>query len=149
MLSTEEKLSNFKMKNIVKNEADLTSLQPSNFENLINILINDRGAHPNVICPIKESLRHSLLSVASKLLSREHCQLADLSIEEQGLWNSFDNTKIYEFLTGESDTILEFQFNWIQPEAPAYRFPASCQQFHRAPAQQPQPPQPAPMAAQT
>ncbi len=114
-----DKLSNFQTKNDIKNEADLTSLQPSNLENLINILINDGDADLNIICLIKESLRHSLLSVASKLLSSKHCQLEDLSTDEQDLWNSFDNTEIYEFLTGESDTIPEFQFNWIQPEAPA------------------------------
>jgi hypothetical protein len=34
-------------------------------------------------------------------MSSEHCQLEDLSLEEQQLWNSFENWEIYEFLTGE------------------------------------------------
>jgi hypothetical protein len=49
---------------------------------------------PTVICPIKETMRNSLLSFASKLLSTEHCQLENLSLEEQNLWNSFDNVDI-------------------------------------------------------
>jgi hypothetical protein len=36
-------------------------------------------------------------------------------VEEQHLWNSFDNSDIYEFISGEPDTLPEFQFNWIEP----------------------------------
>jgi hypothetical protein len=71
------------------------------------------------ITAIKEELRGSLLSVASKLLASEHTRLHYLSQAEQQLWNSFKKADIYEFLTGEKDCIPEFQFNWFSPEAPA------------------------------
>jgi hypothetical protein len=68
-----------------------------------------------VIGAIKEGLRGQLTSIASKLLSSEHTKWEDLSVEEQHLWNSFDNSDIYEFITGEPDTLPEFQLNWIEP----------------------------------
>ncbi len=73
------------------------------------------------ITAIKEELRGSLLSVASKLLASEHTRLHHLSQAEQQLWNSFEKADIYKFLTGEKDCIPEFQFNWVSPEAPAIR----------------------------
>jgi hypothetical protein len=76
------------------------------------------------ILTIKECLRNSLLSVASKLLSSEQVTLDQRSPEEQHLWNSLDNVDIYEFLTGEKDTIPEFQFDWISPE-PTICWPAN------------------------
>jgi hypothetical protein len=48
-------------------------------------------------------------------------------LEEQQLWNSYDNAEIYEFLTGEKDTIPEFQLDWILPEDPAICWPAQFQ----------------------
>jgi hypothetical protein len=60
---------------------------------------------------IKEELRGKLTSIASKLLSSQHSKLEDLSIEDQILWKSFDNGEIYEFITGEPDTLPEFQYN--------------------------------------
>ncbi len=93
------------------------------------------------ICGIKKSFRSSLLSIASKLLSSEHQKLEDLTKEEQQLWNS----DIYEFLTGEKDTIPEFQYNWIEPCVPAFQFPANCQLTQSAPAP---PPAPSPQAVQ-
>jgi hypothetical protein len=48
-----------------------------------------------VIGAIKEALRGQLTSIASKLLSREHSKLEDLSVEEQNLWKLFDNSQIY------------------------------------------------------
>jgi len=79
-----------------------------------------KDADPNifnqpVIGAIKEALRGQLTSIASKLLNSEHSKLEDLSVEEQNLWTSFDNSDIYEFITGEPDTLPEFQFNWIEP----------------------------------
>jgi len=47
-----------------------------------------------VIGAIKEALRGQLTSNASKLLSCEHSTLEDLSVEEQNLWRSFDNSDI-------------------------------------------------------
>ncbi len=48
-------------------------------------------------------------------MSSEHSKLEDLSVEEQNLWNLFDNSNIYEFITGEPDCLTEFQFDWIEP----------------------------------
>jgi len=68
-----------------------------------------------VIEAIKEALRGKLTSITSKLLSSEHTRLEDLSVEEQDLWKQFDNSDIYEFITGEKDTLPEFQCDWIEP----------------------------------
>jgi len=101
---------------------------------------------PENISAIKEELRGSLLSIASKLLSSEHTRLHHLSNPEQQLWNSFQKADIYEFLTGEKDCIPEFQYNWISPEAPAIRWviPTVVQPPLSAPP--PQPPVAAPVA---
>ncbi len=76
-----------------------------------------------VIGAIKEALRGQLTSIASKLLSSEHSKLEDLSVEEQNLWNLFDNSDIYEFITGEPDCLPNFQFDWIEPCQLAVHFP--------------------------
>jgi hypothetical protein len=68
-----------------------------------------------VIAAIKKALREKLTSIASKLLSSEHTKLEDLSEEEQDLWKQFDNSDIYEFITGKQDTLPEFQYDWIEP----------------------------------
>ncbi len=78
---------------------------------------------PPVIGAIKESLRSQLTSIASKLLSSQHTKLEDLSVEEQNLWKQFDNSDIYEFITGKQDTLPEFQYNWIEPCQPAVHLP--------------------------
>ena len=78
-------------------------------ENLFKVAsFQENDADPRHISTIKEALRQSLLSVASKLLSKQHITVDQLSKEEQDLWNSYDNSDIYEFLTGEKDTIPEF-----------------------------------------
>jgi hypothetical protein len=76
-----------------------------------------------VIGAIKESLRSQLTSIASKLLSSEHTKLEDLSEEEQNLLKQFDNSDIYECITGEQDTLPEFQYDWIEPCQPAVHLP--------------------------
>jgi hypothetical protein len=83
----------------------------------------EKDVDPPVIGAIKESLRGQLTSIDSKLLSSEHTKLEDLSEEEQNLWRQFDNSDIYEFITGETDTLPEFQYNWIEPCQPAVHFP--------------------------
>ncbi len=98
-------------------------------QNLINTadaqnLIKDYADQENKadrlqISTIKECLKGSVLSIASKLLKSEHLTHDQLSQDEQQLWNSYDNSEIYEFLTGEKDSIPEFQLDWISPEAPA------------------------------
>ncbi len=80
-------------------------------------------ADPIKISAIKEELRDKLTSIASKLLSSQHSRFEHLSKEEQILWTSFDNGDIYEFITGEPDTLPEFQYNWIEPCQLAIHFP--------------------------
>ena len=86
--------------------------------NIFSAEKNKNKADQSEIMAIKTELRHSLLSIASKLLKSKDTRLHHLSLAEQDLWNSFEKADIYEFLTGEKDTIPEFQFNWISPEAP-------------------------------
>ncbi len=110
-------------------------------ENLINFK-KDTDLRP--LATIKEELRQPLLSVASKLLCNQHLTLEQLSTEEQILWNSFSNEDIYEFLTGEKDTLPEFQFDWIVTD-PKLRLPTDWKDLvlpqpqHKLP---PAPPQP-------
>jgi hypothetical protein len=80
-------------------------------------------ADPIKISAIKDELRDKLTSIASKLLSSEYSKLEHLSEEDQLLWKSFDNGEIYEFITGEPDTLPEFQYNWIGPCQLAIHFP--------------------------
>ncbi len=96
---------------------------------------NQKDADQSEIMAIKAELRGALLSVASKLLKDTDTRLHHLSKAEQELWNSFEKADIYEFLTGEKDTIPEFQFNWFSPEAPV---------VHQVPGQPPTTP-PAPV----
>ncbi len=107
---------------------------------LCDLIYHKKDADQTFTCPIKESLWSSVLSVASKLLSSEHCQLEGIAIEEPNLSNSFENAEIYEFLTGETNTFPEFQFNRIQPSRPAYRITANCHLFQQALAPPPIPP---------
>ncbi len=107
--------------NLIKNDTDPgNDVQSTGNENFSK---EDQQKVDQVkISAIKEELRGSLLSIASKLLSSEHTRLHHLSRAEQQLWNLFAKSDIYEFLTGEKDCIPEFQFNWISPEAPAIRW---------------------------
>jgi hypothetical protein len=106
-----------------------------------NDLDQEQADWPNILV-IKEELRTSFLSIASKLLSSEHLRLHHLSKAEQQMWNSFEKANIYEFLTGEKDCIPEFELNWISPEAPAICLPA--EPAVQAPAAQAQLPPAAP-----
>jgi hypothetical protein len=117
--------------NLIKNDAD---------PNVFSPIFNQNDADQSEIMAIKTELRGALLSVASKLLKDTDTRLHHLSKAEQDLWNSFEKADIYEFLTGEKDTIPEFQFNWFSPEAPV---------VHLVPSQ-PIPPAPVapPVAAQ-
>jgi hypothetical protein len=106
--------------NLIKIDAD-----PGNYAEKTGNKFLSEEDHEKVdqdkISALKEELRGSLLSIASKLLAIEHTRLHHLSEAEQQLWNSFEKAYIYKFLTGEKDCIPEFQFNWILPEAPAIR----------------------------
>jgi len=86
-------------------------------------------ADPIKISAIKEELRLKLTSIASKLLSSEHFHFCHLSEEEQHLWRQFDNEEVYKFITGEDDTLPEFQYNWIEPCQLAVHLPPDLQRF--------------------
>jgi hypothetical protein len=58
-------------------------------------------------------LREPLLNIANKLLGRQHLNFEQLTPPEQQLWNKFKKSDIYEFLTGERDTVPEFCNNWL------------------------------------
>jgi hypothetical protein len=53
------------------------------------------------------------LHIANKLLGRQNLSFNQLTTPEQKLWNLFEKSDIYKFLTGETDTIPEFRHNWI------------------------------------
>ncbi len=54
-----------------------------------------------------------MLHIANKLLGRQNLNFDQLTTPEQKLWNLFEKSDIYEFLTGETDTTPEFHHNWI------------------------------------
>jgi len=81
-----------------------------------------------------------LLNVAAKRLGSNNFDIDQLTPVEQNLRNSFENAEIYEFLTGEPNTIPELSFKWIQPCSPEICFPAEVlkQNQQLAPQQQQQ-----------
>jgi hypothetical protein len=81
-------------------------------QNLINMqkLINTTD---NEISLINEKLREPLLHIANKLLGRQNLNFDQLTTPEQKLWNLFEKSDIYEFLTGEKDTTPKFRHSWI------------------------------------
>jgi hypothetical protein len=121
------------------------------FKNDVDQVQNDADPtifNQTVIGAIKEVLRGQLTSIASKLLNSEHSKLDDLSVEEQNLRKSFDNSDIYEFIIVEPDTLPEFQFNWIEPCQLAVHLPpgvvfASHKDLQPPPDQKKPPAQPA------
>jgi hypothetical protein len=54
---------------------------------------------------IDENLRVPLLTIADKLLGKQNLNFEQLTPPEQKLWNLFKTSDIYEFLTGEKDTV--------------------------------------------
>ena len=139
---------------VIKKTKGARAIHKVDQENLINsALFQENDADPRYISGIKEELRQSLLSVASKLLTEQHLTLDQLSQEEQDLWNSYDNRDIYEFLTGEKDTHPEFRFDWIVTD-PKLRLPDDWrdsvlpQPQAKPPPAPPQPVQPPPAPAQ-
>jgi hypothetical protein len=62
---------------------------------------------------INEELLVSLLHIANKLLDRQNLSFNQLTPPEQQLWNPFEKSEIYEFLTDETDNIPEFRHNFI------------------------------------
>jgi len=160
--------------NLIKNSSKINQPDADFISALFNLIINNKYCNNDTIkplkdtdqatiCAIKEALRDRLLSIASRLLNSQHSKFEDLPEEDKNLWTQFDNSDIYEFITGEKDTLPEFQYNWIEPCQLSVNLPpevvlASKQDLQHPPQQhkqqaavQPalipaQPPQPAPLA---
>jgi hypothetical protein len=69
---------------------------------------------------IAESLREPLMKIAQQLLISDKRTFDQLTPTEQKLWTNFETADIYRFLTGEEDTVPEFQYNWICPKASTF-----------------------------
>jgi hypothetical protein len=72
---------------------------------------------------IDESLREPLMKIAQHLLISDKNTFEQLAPEDKKLWTTFETSDIYRFLTGEEDTVPEFQYNWttvpkLQPLGP-------------------------------
>ena len=52
------------------------------------------------------------MKIAQKLLISVKATFEQLTPTEKQLWTKFETADIYRFLTGEEDTIPEFQYNW-------------------------------------
>jgi hypothetical protein len=134
----ESKTQNFE--NLINDNKSALAKNKEDQENLINLAsFQENDADPLLIATIKEELCQSLLSVAFKLLTQQHLTMDQLSKEEQDLWNSYDNSDIYKFLTGEKDTLPEFEFDWIVTD-PKLRLPNDWKDLI-LPQPQPKPPQ--------
>ncbi len=113
-------------RNLIKNQEKINQPDEDFISALFNLIKYNKycktdaknqlkDADQLTICAIKEALRDKLVSIASRLLNSQHSKFEDLSEEDQNLWTQFDNSEIYEFITGEKDTLPEFQYNWIEP----------------------------------
>jgi hypothetical protein len=67
---------------------------------------------PKLKTGIAESLREPLMKIAQHLLISNKNTFEQLTPEEKQLWTTFETADIYRFLTGEEDTVPEFQYNW-------------------------------------
>ncbi len=81
--------------------------------NSVTSNLNLINSSDNEISLIDEKLREPLLHISNKLLGRQNLSFDQLTPPEQKLWNLYEKSAIYEFLTGETDTIPEFRYNWI------------------------------------
>jgi hypothetical protein len=61
---------------------------------------------------IAERLREPLMRIAQHLLISDKNTFEQLTPKEKQLWTTFETADIYRFLTGEEDTVPEFQYNW-------------------------------------
>jgi hypothetical protein len=61
---------------------------------------------------IAEGLREPLMRIAQQLLISDKNTFEQLTPTEKQLWTTFKTADIYRFLTGEEDTVSEFQYNW-------------------------------------
>jgi hypothetical protein len=58
---------------------------------------------------INEALREPLMHIANKLLGRQRLNFEQLTPPEQELWSLFEKSDIFEFLTGQRDTVPQFE----------------------------------------
>ncbi len=63
------------------------------------------------------------MKIAQHLLISDKNTFEQLTPADKQLWSKFETSEIYRFLTGEEDTIPEFQYNWttvprLQPLGP-------------------------------
>jgi hypothetical protein len=96
-------------KDLIKIQQMICDMQNAS-ENLINAC--DEKPSDEIFL-INKSLRKPLLNVANKLLGRQRLNFKQLTPSEQELWKKFETSDIYEFLTGERDTVPEFCNNWL------------------------------------
>ena len=94
------------------NSKELINLQKALRENnkdAQTLIESDAHKPSNEIFLIDNSLREPLLHIANKLLGRQRLSFEQLTPPEQELWNLFETSDIYEFLTGQKDTVPEFE----------------------------------------
>jgi hypothetical protein len=96
---------------------------------------------------IAESLREPLMKIAQQLLISDKATFELLTPTEQQLWTTFETADIYRFLTGEEDTVPEFQYNWtsvpkLQPLGPSTTIVAPVPASTAPPVASPAPPLP-------
>ncbi len=112
--------------NLIKNTEKFNQPNENFISALFNLIKKHKYCKNDTIKPlkdmdqatigaIKEALRVRLVSIASRLLNSQHSKFQDLPEEDKNLWTQFANSDIYEFITGEQDTLPEFQYNWIEP----------------------------------
>jgi hypothetical protein len=96
-----------------QNEMSQTSNLIKNAENARTFnksLMNDNDIkNEGDIFLINKALRKPLLYIANKLLSRQRLNFEQSTTPEQQLWSPFENSDIYKFLTGQKDTVPEFE----------------------------------------
>jgi hypothetical protein len=64
-----------------------------------------KSVNEKLITNFPECLHKPLMKVAHKHLTRDKATLKELTPQEQELWNKFETYTIYQFLTGEPDTV--------------------------------------------
>ncbi len=58
---------------------------------------------------INEAFGEPLMHIANKLLGRQCLNFEQLTPPEQELWSLFEKSDIFEFLTGQKDTVPQFE----------------------------------------
>ncbi len=70
---------------------------------------NDEINSDGEIFLISEMLRKPLMHIANKLLGRQRLNFEQLTTPEQQLWSLLEKSDIFEFLTGQTDTVPQFE----------------------------------------